>query len=302
MELRGVFPPITTPFDASGALDDRALAANAARWMRTRLAGLVVLGSNGEAPFLDDEESVRAIEAARREVPHGRVLIAGTGRESTRATIAATRRAAAAGADAVLVRTPSYFKTRMTTDALVTHYLAVADAAPVPIILYNFPTVTGVNLAPAAIGRLARHGNIVGVKESAGDVDQIAQDVARTPETFRVLAGSAVVFQACLLSGAHGGVLAAACVIPDLCVDLFELVMARRHDEARTLQRRLTPLARLVTSTYGVAGLKVALDMIGYAGGAPRLPLLPAPPEAAEAIRVELAALGVLEATRTHAP
>lgn len=293
--FRGVFPPITTPFDAAGAIDTRALAANASRWMRTRLAGLVVLGSNGEAPFLDEEESVRAIEAARAEVPSGRTLVAGAGREGTRATIDATRRAAAAGADAVLVRTPSYFKIRMTTDALVAHYLAVADVSPVPVILYNFPAVTGINLLPAAIERLARHGNIVGVKESAADVDQIAQDVARTPDTFTVFAGSAIVLQASLLAGATGAILAPACVVPDLCVELFELVAAARHDEARALQRRLTPLTRLVTATYGVPGLKVALDLIGFAGGAPRAPLLPAPAEAAAAIRAELAALGVVE-------
>lgn len=293
--LRGVFPPITTPFDAAGALDARALAANVSHWMRTRLAGLVVLGSNGEAPFLDEAESTQAIEAVRREVPRGRPLIAGAGREGTRTTIEAVRRAAAAGADAVLVRTPAYFKTRMTTDALVAHYLAVADAAPVPVVLYNFPAVTGINLLPAAIERLARHGNIVGVKESAADVDQIAQDVARTPESFTVFAGSALVLQASLLAGATAAILAPACVVPDLCVDLYELVLAGRHADARAMQRRLTPLTRLVTATYGVPGLKVALDLIGFAGGPPRAPLAPAPPEAADAIRAELAALGIAD-------
>jgi 4-hydroxy-2-oxoglutarate aldolase len=293
--FRGVFPPITTPFDAAGALDTRALAANASRWMRSRLAGLVVLGSNGEAPFLDEEESVRAIEAARGEVPRGRTLIAGAGREGTRTTIEAVRRAAAAGADAVLVRTPSYFKIRMTTDVLVAHYLAVADASPVPVILYNFPAVTGINMLPAAIERLARHGNIAGVKESGADVDQIAQDAARTPAAFTVFAGSALVLQASLLAGASGAILAPACVVPDLCVELYEIAVAGRHDEARALQRKLTPLTRLVTATYGVPGLKVALDLVGFAGGPPRAPLAPAPPEAADAIRAELAALGVIE-------
>jgi 4-hydroxy-2-oxoglutarate aldolase len=301
MRYRGVFPPITTPFSRDGALDAGALRSNAARWMRSRLAGLVVLGSNGEAPLLDDEESVKAIEAARAEVPRARLLIAGTGRESTRAAIAATRRAATAGADAVLVRTPSYFKSRMTTDALVAHFIAVADASPVPVILYNFPAVTGIDLAPAAVERLSAHPNVAGVKESAGDVGRIAEDVARTPEGFAVLAGAAPVFHASLLAGACAGVLAVACVAPDLCVTLYDLVVAGRHDEAAALQRRLTPLARLVSSGHGVPGLKAALDLVGFAGGSPRGPLLPVPADAVDHIRGELVTLDLIEPARSHA-
>ena len=284
MDLRGVFPPIPTPF-RDGALDAAALGANCQRWMETGLRGVVVLGSNGEAPLLDDDESDRAIAAARARVPEGRLLIAGVARESTVGTVRAATRAAAHGADAVLVRTPWFFRALQTGDALTRHYAAVADASPVPVLLYNFTALTGVTLPLAAVARLARHPNIAGMKESGSDIAFISALIDETPDDFSVLAGSAPVFYASLVSGAAGGVLALACAVPDLCVRLFDLVAAGRLAEARTLQRRLTPLARLLTRVHGVPGLKAALEIAGYAGGAPRPPLLPAGPRAVEEIR-----------------
>ena len=284
MDLRGVFPPIPTPF-RDGALDTAALAANCERWMATGLRGLVVLGSNGEAPLLDDDESDRVIAAARERVPAGRLLIAGAARESTAGTVRAATRAAALGADAVLVRTPSFFKALLTGDALTRHYAAVADAAPVPVLLYNFTALTGVTLPVAAAAKLAEHPNIIGMKESGSDIAFISALIDETPADFSVLAGSAPVFYASLVSGAAGGILALAAAVPDLCVQLFDLVAAGRLAEARGLQRRLTPLARLLTRVHGVAGLKAALDVTGYAGGAPRPPLLPAGPAAVAEIR-----------------
>ncbi len=295
MDLRGVFPPVCTPF-RDDALDLRALQDNIRRYLQVPLRGIVVLGSNGEAPYLDEEESVRVVAAAREVVPRDRLLIAGTGRESTRAAMAATRRAAAAGADAVLVRTPSYFKREMTTDAFVRHYTAVADASPVPVLLYNYAALTGVNLPVAAVAALARHPNIAGMKESSGDVGQIADVVEETPEDFAVLAGSGPAFYAALAVGAVGGILALATVVPNLCVELFTLAREGRHPEALALQRRLVPLARAITTRYGVPGLKVALALAGYAGGEPRAPLLPAPDEAREVIGRQLLELGVLVA------
>jgi 4-hydroxy-2-oxoglutarate aldolase len=233
------------------------------------------------------------VDIVRAGLPRERTLVVGTGRESTRATIAATRRAAEAGADAVLVRTPSYFKSRMTVDTFVAHYTAVADASPVPVLLYNFPAVTGVDLPLAAIERLSRHEKIAGIKESGGDVDRIANDVASVPDRFAVLCGSMPVFHPSLLAGARGGVLALACVLPDEAVRLFDLFASGRHDDAAALQRRLAPLARLVTSAYGVPGLKAALDVVGFAGGAPRPPLAPAPAQAIEAIEAALARFNV---------
>jgi len=288
MQLRGVLPPIPTPF-LDSAIDHRSLARNVGQWMRTGLAGVVVLGSNGEAPLLADDEADAAIATVREAVPADRLLVAGTGRESTAATIAACRRAARLGADALLVRTPSFFKNVMTADAFVRHYTAVADASPAPVLLYNVTMYTGVNMQSDAVARLAGHANIVGIKESGGDVGQIAQLVSDAPEGFTVLAGSAVTFFAALCVGASGGVLALAAVLPEPCVRLYGHMQRREYEEARALQARLTPIARLLGAAYGVAGLKFALGQVGYVGGPVRSPLGPLPPGARREIEEALA-------------
>jgi 4-hydroxy-2-oxoglutarate aldolase len=275
MTFRGVFAPIPTPFADDGQLDLSALRTNVDHWMGTGLDGLVVLGSNGEAPLLDDDEADRLIAAARDHIPAGRVLVAGTGRQSTRSTAAASRRAADAGADAVLVRTPSFFKGQMTTSAFIRHYSAVADASPVPVLLYNFSALTGVTLPVEAAVTLASHDNIVGLKESGPDMSYVGDLLRLVPDSFSVLVGSAPTLFASLILGASGGILALACVVPDACVRLYELVRAGCYDEARELQRQLTPLAKLVTAMHGVPGLKAALSVVGYVGGPPRQPLEP---------------------------
>ncbi len=291
MNIHGIFPPITTPFDDHDEIDLAGLRSNLKRWMATRVAGVVVLGSNGEAPLLSEDEGVRMVEAAREIVPRDRVLIAGAGEESTRATIAGTQRLAAAGADAVLVRTPGYFKTQLTQDVFVRHFTAVADASPVPVIMYNAAPFTGVNLLPPAVARLAEHPNIIGIKETSPDIAQVTEFVTVAPAGFQVVVGSLPTLFASLCVGAVGGIVAGANVVPDLCVQLFELVQQRRHAEALALQRRLTPFARAVTATYGPGGLKAAMDLAGYVGGKPRAPLPPATPQAIEAIRKLLADL-----------
>jgi 4-hydroxy-2-oxoglutarate aldolase len=287
----GIYTPIATPFRDDGTVDERALAANVSRWMTTPLTGLVVLGSNGEAASLEDAEADRVVEIVRAGVPSSRPLIAGTGRESTRATIAATRRAAAAGADAALVRTPSFFKPQMTSDAFVRHFTEVADASPVPVLLYNVTLYTGVNLLPDAVERLAVHPNIVGIKESGSDIGQIAEYVARTPDDFTVLAGSATTLVHALCAGCDGAILALASLAPAECVSMTMLVREKRLDEAAALQRRLMPLARSVGTSYGVPGLKAALELKGYAGGPPRPPLRPVSSEVVDIIRRQLDAL-----------
>jgi 4-hydroxy-2-oxoglutarate aldolase len=292
----GIYTPIATPFRDDGTVDERALAANVSRWMTTPLTGLVVLGSNGEAASLEDAEADRVVEIVRAGVPSSRPLIAGTGRESTRATIAATRRAAASGADAALVRTPSFFKPQMTSDAFVRHFTDVADASPVPVLLYNVTLYTGVNLLPDAVERLAVHPNIVGIKESGSDIGQIAEYVARTPDDFTVLAGSATTLMHALCAGCDGAILALASLVPADCVSMVTLVREKRLDEATALQRRLMPLARSVGTTYGVPGLKAALELKGYAGGPPRPPLRPVSSEVVDIIRRQLDALSPAEA------
>ena len=200
-----------------------------------------------------------------------------------------TRRAASIGADAVLVRTPSFFKGRMTSEVFVRHYTAVADASPVPVLLYNFPAVTGVNLLPDAVARLADHPNITGMKESGSDMAQIAALVDAVPPAFSIIAGSAPALYASLCVGARGGILAVACIAPELCLRVLEAATQGRHADAREIQKRITPLARLVTTAHGVPGLKAAMDVCGYVGGEPRQPLAPASAEAVNQIRAELA-------------
>jgi 4-hydroxy-2-oxoglutarate aldolase len=277
MQLTGVFAPLPTPFADDDRLDVVRLRAALEWWVASPLTGFVVLGSNGEAVLMDDEECDRVVDVARVIVPRNRPLIAGTGRESTRATIIATKRAAELGADAVLVRTPGFFKSQMTGDVFLRHYMTVADASPVPVLLYNFPAVTGVNLMPATVARLAEHPNIVGMKESGSDIGHIADLVSNTPRKFSILAGSGSTFFAALCAGVSGGILALGALLPEPCLRLHELARDQRYDEARALQQRLLPIARLISSGYGVPGLKAALRIVGCDVGKPRLPLEPIP-------------------------
>src|SRR4051812_4842590 len=284
-----------TPF-TDGEVDLPAIRKNVRQWMTTGLGGIVALGTNGEASLLDDEEADRVLEAARADVPRERTLIAGVGRESTRATIAAARRAAAAGADAVLVRTPSFYRAHVPVSAVIAHYTAVADASPVPTLLYNYAAFTGVNLSPETIGRLAQHPNIVGLKETSTDGAQFAEIAAAVPPRFTVLAGSAPGVYTALSAGATGAILAVACVTPELCLELFAHARAGRYGAALECQQRLTPLARAVTSGFGIAGLKAAMTLCGLAGGDPRPPLMPLAPDGVDKIR------SLLDAARTNVP
>jgi 4-hydroxy-2-oxoglutarate aldolase len=290
----GIYTPIVTPFTAQGEVDDRAIATNVDRYLNSSLTGLVVLGSNGEAAQLEDDEADRVIAIVRERMPRERPMLVGTGRESTRATIAACKRAAALGADAVMARTPSFYKPQMTSDAFVRHYTEVGDNSPAPLLLYNVTMYTGVNLLPDAVEKLSEHPNIVGLKDSGNDMLQISDYLARAKPGFTVLAGAApTLFNAATL-GAHGAVLALAGLVPELCVQIFELVRAGRIEEARGLQQRLMPVARSIGPIYGVPGLKAALDLVGLRGGTPRPPLRPVAPAVIDILRGQLTALGVM--------
>ncbi len=278
-------------FGADGRVDTRAIRANVKYWMTTDLVGVLALGSNGEAALLEDEECVAIVEAARAEMPADRTLLAGTGRESTPQTIEASRRAASAGADAVLVRTPFFFKGSMTPDALLAHYRAVADASPVPVLLYNMPGVTGVTLTPPIVEKLSRHPNIIGIKETSIELERLGQFVAAAPAGFTVLCGAAPVIYPALVSGAGGGILAAACVVPDLCTKIFSLTQSGKHAEALALQQKITPFARLVTTVHSIAGLKAAMDIAGHHGGVPRQPMQPLSAAARTEIETALRAI-----------
>ena len=290
----GIYTPLATPFAADGSLDAGALARNVEKYLRSPLTGLVVLGSNGEAPQLEEDEADLAIKTVRDAMPKDRPLLAGTGRESTAATIAATERAARLGVDAVLVRTPSFYKGQMTTDAFVKHYTQVADRSPVPVLLYNVTMYTGVNLLPEAVGILSQHPNIVGIKETNSDMVQFGEYLGRAASGFTVLAGSGATYFSALMLGAHGAILAVAGVAPDQCVQIFSAVRDGRVDEARTMNRKLAPLSKLVGATHGVPGLKAALTVLGFEGGFPRPPLQPVGQQTVDVIREQLRELGLL--------
>jgi 4-hydroxy-2-oxoglutarate aldolase len=288
----GIFPPIPTPFDAtSGEVDRAALASNVRRWGQTGLTGILALGSNGEAALLDESEADVVVAVTREAMPAGKPLLVGTGRESTRGTIDATRRAAVHGADAVLVRTPSFFKGQMTVPVLIDHFTAVAEASPVPVLLYNLPGVTGVTLTMPVVAKLAEHPNVIGMKETSPELERLGQFVTLRDGKFIVLCGWAPVVYPALCAGAAGAILAVANVLPDECVAILTAVGAGRHDEALAMQRRITPLAQLVTSVHGIAGLKAALEMTGYHGGPVRAPLRPLTAAAREEIQRAVSAL-----------
>jgi 4-hydroxy-2-oxoglutarate aldolase len=289
VSLAGVSAPVPTPLTSQDTVDVARYRDIFGRWLASRLDGFVALGSNGEAVLLDEEESDRVIAAVRELVPEDRHFIVGVGRESTVATVRAAQRAGALGADVVLVRTPGFFKSQMTIDAFVRHYTTVADGSPVPVLLYNFTALTGVELPIEAVAVLAGHPNVVGMKESSGDVARIGQLAAAAPARFSLFAGSAASFCAALDAGAVGGILALACVVPDACVRLYELSRTGRREDARVLQEQVAPLARLLGSAHGVAGLKAAMRLVGGDVGPPRPPLLPVSVDAESAIRDAIA-------------
>jgi len=291
--FEGVFIPVVTPFRGEEVAYDR-LGANLERWNQTGLAGYVLLGSTGEFPLLGEGEKERVLATARERVPGGKRLIGGTGGESTGAAIRLSRRAAELGADAVLIITPSYYKRSMTPAALERHYRAVADASPVPVLLYNFPANTGLNLEPETVARLAEHPNIRGIKDSSGNVPQAAEIIRLTPKTFQVLVGSAVALLPALLLGASGGILAVGNVAPRECVELYQLARERRWEEARELAWRLNAVDTGIRVRFGIGGLKAALDLLGYYGGSPRMPLTAPDADGIEEIKEILATAGLL--------
>lgn len=294
VRLDGVFPPIPTPFESQGDVAYQRLAENIERWNEYDLAGYVVLGSNGEAVYLNEREKLRVLETSRRVIPPDKVMLAGTGCESARDTIVLTRQAAQAGADAALVVTPHYYGGKMTPESLLHYYEAVADAAPIPVVLYNVPKFTHVDLDAQTIVRLAQHSNVIGIKDSGGNVAKLADVVRLTGSGFQALAGSAGFFFAGLTLGAVGGVLALANIAPQHCIDIYHQFRNGQWEAAAELQRRMVPVNAAVTSRFGIAGLKAALEMLGYYGGPVRAPLLGLGENERQTLRAILAEGGVL--------
>jgi 4-hydroxy-2-oxoglutarate aldolase len=290
----GVFVPIPTPFRRDEVAPD-AVRANLERWNQTALAGYVVLGSTGEFPMLNEAERDAVLTAARQAIPREKRFIAGTGADSTLHTVRQTRRAAELGADAAIVITPHYFTKAFTQPAAqVRHYLAVADASPIPVLIYNFPLNTGVNLDPATVATIAQHANVAGIKDSSGNIPQAAQIIDLTPKTFHVLVGSAAALLPSLAIGSSGGILALAAIAAREFCDVYALARGGRWDEARALAARMMVADRGVAGHYGIGGLKAALDLQGFYGGPCRPPLGTPDGDAIEDVKEVLATAGLL--------
>lgn len=284
--LHGIWAPITTPFDEDGALSVDNLQRNVNMWLISPLNGLVVLGSTGEFPMLTFEEKLTAIEATVAAAEE-RPVLAGTGCNSTAETLELTLAAAERGVQGVMVVTPYYFGGLMDDLALEKHYTTIADQSPVPVLLYNYPQNTGVDISVELVAELAHHPNIVGIKDSGGNFAKLGQLIAATPDDFRVFTGAPSHLVHALAIGAAGGILGLANVAPWECAEIYQLFMEGKYQEAYDLQRRLN-VVDAAAGRYGVPGVKALLTMVGYYGGPPRSPLQPLTHEELDEIRVQL--------------
>ena len=281
MKLEGILPPIATPFDANGDLYQAKVRHNVEKWNLTGLAGYVVCGSTGESVMLTTEEKAALWSWVAEYAAPEKLLVAGTGMESVRETVALTNRAAELGYKAAMVRTPHYYKNLLANaPAQMLYYRAVADQAKIPLIIYNWPQATGLDIPAEAVAALSEHPNIIAVKESSGNLEKVMQMIRTVKPGFQVLVGSAPTLAPSLMMGAVGAILAYANAAPFSTIAIWEACRARDYDAARDWQNRIARASVLVTTRYGIPGLKYAMDLNGYYGGAPRLPLVPVGPEA----------------------
>ncbi|MDR3565263.1 MAG: 4-hydroxy-tetrahydrodipicolinate synthase [Negativicutes bacterium] len=273
--FKGIYTPIVTPFDADEQVNYDYMKYNLDRWGKTDLDGIVVLGSNGEFVYLTKEEKLEVVKFVKDNFNPAKKIIVGTSCESTKETIEYSKKVAEIGIDAILLLPPNYFKGGMKEDILYKYFTDVADAVPVPVMIYNMPGNTGINLSAALIAKLAKHPNIVGIKDTSGNIVQIAEIVRDTDDDFAVFAGNAGYLLPALAVGARGATLALANILPEECCKLVALFKEGKWEEAKQLQLNLIEVNFTVTGRFGISGLKVALDMLGYKGGLPRRPLLP---------------------------
>ncbi len=275
MKLAGIFPPIPTPFASDERVAHEQLAHNLEKWNKTALSGYIVIGSNGENVHLNEKEKEEVLTTARQATPPDKLLIAGTGCASTRETIALTEQAARLGADAAIVINPGYYRSQMTMPALTHHYLRLAESTPIPIVIYNLPPATGIDLTAEMVAELSQHPNIIGIKDTSGNMPKMGEMVRTVDPSFQVLAGSANFFYPALAIGVQGGILALANVAPEQCLEMYQFFQKGEIDKGRELHLRLLPVNQAITARWGIGGLKAAMDMLGYYGGWPRSPLLP---------------------------
>ncbi len=297
MNLTGVFVPAATPFDpVTGDVDVVAMRANLRRWLAHPVRGVVVAGSTGEAVLLDREERRSLVRATADALGDDRLLVAGTGAESTRGTVRLGREAADAGADAVLVQPPAYYLGAMTPEAVRDHYVAVADASPVPVLVYQAPLrFSTLDFPSGLVAELSRHPNIVGIKDSRGSLEKVAELLDRTARDFAVIVGDGAGLYAALELGAAGGILGVANLAPAESARLHRRFAEGRTSAAGRLQERIAPVHKKVVAGFGVPGVKAALDLLGGHGGAPRPPLRPLPPTKVGQVEEVLRRAGLLE-------
>jgi len=275
IDLKGIYPPLPTSFNSKENLDLEAITRNIRYLCTFDLAGILVLGSNGELVMLDNDEKKKVYDTARKAIPGNKLMIAGTGAQSTVETIKVSRIASDSGADAVLVLSPSYYKGQMTQEALVRFYSDVAEKSPVPVIIYNMPANSGIDMDAETIVLASRHDNIIGLKDSGGNLIKMASIVKNSKPGFQVLAGSASFLLPALTIGACGGILALANIAPGLCLDIYRSYQSGDVDKARMQQLNAVDLNTAVTRKWGVPALKAAMDYLGLYGGPVRKPLLP---------------------------
>lgn len=292
--LTGVIPAAVTPLTEDGTVDSDGLVRNVDAWRECGLSGYLILGSTGEQPLLSEFDRALVVESARRAIPDDQVLLVGTGQQGTQTTIETTRRAAEAGADAALVVTPNYYLPALTPDALIRHYTAIADASPIPILLYSVPPLTGFALPPVVAAELGEHENVIGIKDSSGRPSSLLTIRRTTPATFRILGGSLVYGVGALADGAADGlILAMANVAPEWCVEMHAAVRDGDLETARAVHARLLHLNDVITP-HGIAGYKAAVEARGWAGGPPRTPLMPVSGEVRREIEVVLREVGLV--------
>ena len=284
IDLSGIFPPLPTSFDNDENLRPDKIKFNIQRLSRHDLSGFLILGSNGELNMLDHKERVEALHVAREAIEPGKLMLAGTGCESTRETILLTREAAKAGADATLVLNPFFYKGQMTHDALVKHFFEVAEAATIPVVIYNMPSNTGLDMSSETILAISQHPNIIGLKDSGGNLVKMGQIISQAKEGFQMLAGSAGFLLPALAMGAVGGILALANIAPEQCISIYKAFTEGRLEEAREIQQKVIPLNAAVTRLWGVPALKEAMQHCGMYGGPARKPLQPLTREQKEKI------------------
>ncbi|UCC39242.1 MAG: dihydrodipicolinate synthase family protein [Candidatus Aminicenantes bacterium] len=272
--FKGIFAALTTPFEGE-KISIEKFKENIQKYNSTELAGYVISGSTGESIYLTDDESEKLVKAAKEAASAGKKIIAGTARESTKVTLEFTNRIAGLEVDAALIRTPSYFKARMDKESLKKHYLSIADQSKTPVFIYHIPQITGLSIDPKLVIELSSHHNIIGMKDSSGNLAYFGEVKPLLPPDFDYLLGAGSAILPGLTLGASGGILRLAAIAPAECVHLYNLFHEGKLDEAKKLQLNLVPVNKAIIQTFGIPGTKYALDLRGFYGGLPRLPLLP---------------------------